>query len=369
MQNRFLTYSDKRYAYCHIAIFLTALVMVWYAKIGLQWWDFSGQQAICQYVLHGLNPYISHSANTIAQHHLPPIPEGWSTTPWGTVLGIPFYGGFLTLCQGQTLFLVMAAVTYALLTLTTLKVCGKSRYAALTVCVLGMVNYLRTVTSGNIGGMLCIFIIFSAMLRDKFRLLSALCLALAMIKPQVALLFCLFLLYEKRYIILLTAAAVDIVAWGAAAALTHTGMQTLLSDFIHCPVGVGQNQFYGIATMLSPILPNVKASMYISMMCGIIFAWLLRRHGIGPFLLATTFWCYSFGNEFTILLPVIYLAITRKNAILAYWASFATIACIAMEKLLTPVVADKASIVAMTVYLLILIGLYLLALRTHSPKN
>ena len=363
MQNRILTYFDKRYTYCHIAILLTVLAMVWYAKVGLQWWDFPGQQTICKYVIGGVNPYIPHSGAFLAQHHLPPIPYGWSTTPWGTVLGIPFYGGMLTLTQGQMLYLVMVIATYALFTLAVWKMCKQHRYAALVTCVLGMINYFRVMTGGNIGGMLCIFILFSAMLRDRCMLLSAICLALAMIKPQVALLFCLFLLYEKKYGVLLMAAAIDIAAWGIAAMLTHTSMLTLLHDFLLCPVGAAQHQFYGIATMLSPLLPDAKTTMYLSMLCGVSFAWLLRRYGIESFLLATTFWCYSFGNEFTILLPVVYMAITRRNIVLAAWASLATLICIFMEKLLVPLFADDARIVAMTAYLLILIAIYLWTLR------
>ena len=133
-----------------------------------------------------------------------------------------------------------------------------------------------------------------------------------MVKPQVALIFCLPLLLMRRFKILFIAAAIDIAAWLIVSLMVNTSPITLLTEFVAAGAG-GDKSYAGIFTLFTA--SNHNLAMELSMLAGIIYVCICHKFLSGckisafkffPACIAATFWSYSFYNDFYILiLPVI----------------------------------------------------------------
>ncbi len=129
------------------------------------------------------------------------------------------------------------------------------------------------------------------------------------------------LLLRKNFKVLFAAAAVDLAAWGVAALMTNQTPLKLLSESMAESAG-GKSVFSGLFTMLFP--DDKFFAMATGMFAGTIFIILIQRTSFGkekffwacPAFLSTTFFAYSFHNEFlALLLPALaclYLAARQK---------------------------------------------------------
>ncbi len=298
------------------AALAAALGMAWLLHDGLYWADFGGQWQICAYTNRGVNPYTQIGAAAPADAGIGAIPPGWSTSPWGCLLGNLFYAGFLPQEAAKIWFLVMgglvlAATAWSFYRRVDWRDHG-ARWPLLAVPLLSL-DYLYAIDQGNCGGMLCGLVLLALLWRDR-AWIAGICLAVAMIKPQVALPFCLCLLLDRRYRLLCVAAALDIAAWIAAAWMTGTGVLRLLAAFFGAGSGLGA-QFRGVCTLLGRWIPNDTVVLACSMCVGMAYVLLLthafckaRRTGalwfFVPACIASTVWCYSFLNDnFVMVLP------------------------------------------------------------------
>lgn len=293
---------------------LLAAVLLWYAKIGFTWDDIDGQWLMCRYFLKGVNPYVYVPVEELALKGLEPIPYGWSTSPWGCLLGLVFYAGFMPCEAAKIWFILLYTAAYILVCVYFARRYPLQKKAVWVLAAVGLVSYTFSMLHGNAGGVICLFLLMAWDLKDRHNLLAGLCLAFAMVKPQVSLLICLYLLFQKNYKALFVAAIVDIAAWLVVAIRLDSGMFELLADMLDSDVGCGY-QYNGIMTFLAPGLFSLSQTMYLSMAVGvaystILYAYIRRKLGNDnflkslPFFVATSFWCYSWGNEFLVLLPV-----------------------------------------------------------------
>ncbi|MBQ9479792.1 MAG: DUF2029 domain-containing protein, partial [Selenomonadaceae bacterium] len=154
---------------------------------------------------------------------------------------------------------------------------------------------------GNAGSILCCLLLICCVECDRRPILTGILLSLAMIKPQTALPFCILFLLQRRYKILLTAAAIDLGAWLIASALTATSPITLLIEMLNANVGGGKN-FSGLMMVFFPDEPT-KATC-LSMLIGVIFLVVMHRRStdtnflsMHPACVTVSFWSYTTGNE------------------------------------------------------------------------
>ena len=296
---------------CFVAscFLLIELQKVWYAaKFPL--FDFHGQWALCAYTLRGVDPYAITGVETPLIEEIGIIPLEWSTTPWGLVLGNFFYPGFLGFSEAvyyffllNILFLLWTALAVA----RNVKI-GLSKGTTFFVTLSAFfISFFISSYFGNAGAVICCLLILSCVLVDDLPILSGIFLAVAMVKPQIALPICFALLLRKNFKVLTVAAVIDFASWGAAAFMTNQSPITLLTEFLSINTG-GHTVFSGLFTLAFP--KDKLLAMTLSMFAGILFIWLTRRLGFKdekifwmcPACLATTFFAYSFHNEFFILL-------------------------------------------------------------------
>lgn len=354
-------------------LLLSVLILVWYCKMGLQWWDFEGQWTISTYFCNQLNPYLAHPFELLTTKGVGEIPVGWGTSPWGLLLGQLLYPGFLEYHYAQIYFVTLYFVLYAIALFYVWQAFPNQRTELLLFALLASVSYFRPMLSGNAGGIMCLLLLLSISLQHKSQTIAGVLLAFAMIKPQLALLFCLYFLLRKRYVLLFVACTVDVLSWVVAAFLLDTSIVQLLKDFLHYDIGEGV-QFAGIFTLA---FSSSSTAMLFSMLFGIIYAvvYYIFYKGRGqlvelaPFCVAASLWSYSWGNEYLVLLPVCLLSyqfyggttgtLRFRWAFLVPYTMFSVIIIIAITTVLAPITSLSAFHIAMTLYSIgLLIGVY-----------
>lgn len=363
---------------CAFYALLAVTILLWYTKMGLQWWDFEGQWIVANYLWHGLNPYVSVDPQVLIRHTLPTVPEGWGTSPWGLLLGQLFYPGYLSYDVARGYFLCLALLFFLLSGVAALRAFPRHRRHVVFLMLLASVAYIRPAQGGNAGGMLCLLVCWSLVLHRHHPLLAGLCLSVAMIKPQLALLFCLYMLLTRSWRTLLTVVVVDTAAWLVVALLLQESPLRLLFDFLAS--GIGSDGVYrGLFTLLPLSSAHSLWTMYASMLTGVLYVlWfyyrqaLLGRQTFSPLAVcvATTFWSYSWGGELLILLPLVvnsFLAASSQqgwqralNIFIIGYASMGVIIVIALTLLFEFTPAPSPFHTAMTLYLLLLIVIFCL---------
>ena len=261
--------------------------------------DFRGQWQLCAYTLHGIDPYPLRGVEEPLIEELGEIPAAWSTTPWGLILGNFFYPGFLNVRDAANYFLVLNIIV---LLITALVLNKFFRFSAIMLPAF-LASFFISMHFGNAGAVICCFLILSCIFADRLPILAGFLLGVAMIKPQVALPICFALLFRKNFKVLTVAALIDFAAWGIAAVMTNASPLQLLTEFFSIKTG-GNTVFSGLFTLAFP--EDKSLAMGLSMLAGIFFIWLTFKDKeyfwACPACLATTFFAYSFHNEFFILI-------------------------------------------------------------------
>ncbi|MBD3879581.1 MAG: DUF2029 domain-containing protein [Quinella sp. 1Q5] len=305
---------------CFIAnwFMLGELKKLWDAA-QIPFFDFHGQWALCAYTLHGIDPYAITGLASPTIKELGIIPAAWSTTPWGLILGNFFYPGFLSLEHAIIYFLIMNFFFLMIMA----HFLTKHFYFTLKALPAFLASFLISTHFGNAGAVICCMLILSCLLAEEKPILSGVLLSLAMIKPQVALPICFALLLRKNLKALIVAAVIDLSAWGIAALLTNQTPLTLLTEFLSVDTG-GGTAFAGLFTLA--FQENLSLAMGLSMLAGVVFVWLTfkdeKYFWACPACLATTFFAYSFHNEFFILVLPALLCIKLARTKSLWLAAF-----------------------------------------------
>lgn len=324
--------------------------------------DFLGQWKLCAYALRGIDPYPIIGAEVPAIKELGIIPEDWGTTPYGLLLGNLFYAGFLAMSTAAQIpstpmtigkdltayratnatfepaeiyFIVINGILLlatAIIIFQTFK--NLSHKFALPACLLAIFStaqLIPLVNTGNASSIICCLLILISFLQEDHPKLSGILLAFAMVKPQLALIFCLTLLLMRKFKIIFIAAAIDIAAWLIVSLMVNTSPIVLLTEFLSTGAG-GAKSYAGIFTLFTA--SNHSLAMGLSMLAGIIYVCIgykflseckISAFKFFPACIAATFWCYSFYNDFYILtLPAIvcvYVMIESKDFAIPFGAA------------------------------------------------
>ena len=324
--------------------------------------DLLGQWKLCAYALRGIDPYPLIGAEVPFVKELGIIPANWGTTPYGLLLGNLFYAGFLAMSTAElipstpfstskdlaayrvdnvafepaeiyfiALNVILLLATAVIIFQTFKNFSRKSAWTSAFLAIFSSLLMTPLINTGNAGGIICCLLILICLLQEDYPKLSGILLAFAMVKPQLALIFCVTLLLMRRFKIILIAAAIDITAWLIVSFMLQTSPITLLTEFLATGAG-GSNNYAGIFTLFTA--SDYRLAMLLSMFAGIVYVFIghkfLSDCKIGAFkffpaCIASTFWCYSFYNDFYILiLPIavcVYLMIESNEFTIPFGAA------------------------------------------------
>lgn len=277
------------------------------------WVDFEGQWIIDTYIFEHVNPYLPTTADVLQAHNLQKVPDDWGSSPWGLVLGQLFYAGWLPERAAALYFIGLYIGAFLFTTACALRRFRHHWRQVLLFAMLAVPTCSFSMMAGNAGALLALCLLWALFLSRSHGVLAGIALSLAMIKPQMALIFCLYLLLERRLLTVLVAAAIDTTALLLACLALHTSPWQLLADFTSCGIGNPADCFYGLLTLSADYLPY---SLYASMLLGCAYATAYyyrnyRRDSLtrlAPFCVAAAFWSYTWGLEMLVQLPLAMLA-------------------------------------------------------------
>lgn len=310
--------DKKNYTLNFLIIFsfliINIICIIIYLKRRVMISDFAGNRTICGYVLYGFNPY-NYIGKAPAVEGLGSVLYGFGNLPFGLLLGNLFYFGFLNYDMA---FLCYKILTVVLLFFTLFfayryfKKYFKSLYKLLFlyfVCFsVFSINLFGSLWIGNAGHLVCMCIIIAIFTIDDNKIISGIFLSLAMIKPQITVPFCIFCLLYKKFIPLLIAAIIDIIASFICAFLVKENVIDLFLDFLTHKTGGGMTS-YGIFTIFCR--SDYYRALFPSMLFGVILIFicykLLKCKSNNliifsiPALIANV-WSYTWSSDYYILI-------------------------------------------------------------------
>ena len=277
--------------------------------------DLKGQRIVCAYTLNGFDAYSFRGIETEAAPGLGVVGDGFHATPWGSLLGNVFYSGFLPSFEQSKIYYFI--VSFIMLLMASYffsrefeKISKEFMLIAFFVSITSL-DFLVSVHMGNAGCDICALILISWAVCDEHPYISGILMGFAMIKPQTALLFCLTMLFMKKFIPLIVAAVIDIAAWLCTSILVNKGMFELLKEFFMSP----DSQAMPHAGIFSLLSENQYIAMIMSMILGIAFVLMILKFlpkkvpdyfKIYPACIATNFWCYMNITEgYVLILPTV----------------------------------------------------------------
>ena len=344
-----------------IGLNFLACIIGW-LKIPHLYQDLLGQWKLCAYALRGIDPYPLIGVEIPAVEELGIIPKNLGTTPWGLLLGNLFYPGFLPMSIAAfipnepltigkdlnayreinimlepaeiyfiVLNVIMLLATAIIIFQTFKNLSRKLAWTSALLAIFSAVQLIPLINTGNASSVICCILILISFLQEDYPKLSGVLLAFAMVKPQLALIFCVTLLLMRQFKILLIAAAIDISAWLIVSFMTKIAPFVLLTEFLATGAG-GDTSYAGIFTLFTA--SNHHLAMGLSMLAGIIYVFVghkflseckISAFKFFPACIASTFWCYSFYNDFYILiLPAmicVYIMIETKDFVVPFGAA------------------------------------------------
>lgn len=297
--------------------------------------DFVGQWRLTAYACRGIDPYPLIGLDHAIIESIGIIPKGWGTSPWGLLLGNIFYPGYMTLENAMYYFVVINIV---LICITALCVARKIKHISIQLstysffCAFFSFWFFFSFNQGNAGGCICCLLVLVCLYYDTHPFFSGVLLGLTMIKPQISLIVCLAFLFLRNYRVVIVSFTVVCLSMLVVSGLVHNNPINILNEFLNA--GIGNNQNYsGIFTLF--FIEKPLLAMSLSIMTGIVFVCILnylipknlwKPFCLFPACLAATFWCYSFYNDFYILLlPLVvslYSILYVDNKILLFISFF-----------------------------------------------
>jgi hypothetical protein len=244
--------------YLKIAIFAFFILALGYWGVGLYFFPSNGMQQWMDsesvdkhhgsdaeprwqenaYLLLGKNPY-----NLMSQKDTPIEGIGMegkgmpATMPWAPFLTQFIFPGFLPFSNavlwGMAVFIGIFVIVCFLVYNLVLKKFNNPLIALLVVAmILAQYTFAPELKWLNIGGHIAGLLLIACLLDDKkYGILIGILLAIAMCKPQIALLFFLPHLARKNYKIIITSIVVVVVPWLVNAIMFSQNPITMLLDY------------------------------------------------------------------------------------------------------------------------------------------
>lgn len=250
------------------------------------------------------------------------LPPNSATLPWSRILGIVIHPGFLpkewAFVYGTILYAALAVVT---IYCVARKMCQynvmDSRTTIIMTITIMLMSFYWTdaVLIMNNACVVVLLLILVAIECDRNEYVSGILMAFAMIKPQIALLFYITLLFKRKYKTIITSALIVCGAWIFYLFWVGGNPVTQIMDVIGLSQGErpADHIWYGLMDILVRRGYSGTVSMICSMLLGIVLTIVLTivvlnsRYAENPFVLYSipaffsTVWCYKSETDLLIL--------------------------------------------------------------------
>jgi len=197
--------------------------------------DFRWRWQECAYTLRGINPMDVVKGVVPVNDAIGALPPNAGTVPWGYALGNVLTFGFLPYSYAK----IIGMLTFPLLCLIagfyTFKYVSRSTgnrlFGVLAALLIPCVpTWVGSFGLGNGGATLSCLLLLMVLFVDQKPYLAGVLLGVATIKPQLAGIFYLSLLMQKRVKTLITASSLVAVSWLVAALLTDSSPLAMLLE-------------------------------------------------------------------------------------------------------------------------------------------
>lgn len=291
----------------------------------------------CACILHGVYPM------DITLGRIPPIEEFGvfdhtiTNTPWSYLLTNILYPGFLPWIAARIWSICLftaCAVLCALLLYKNLFQSSRNKLLSIFLCIQLFVHFGWGSSLNKLNnGMFCVLAIITVLIlmeyyphTTKNEVLIAFLMVIAMLKPQVALLFYIPLLIRKYYKSIFLSGGILLASWLGLSAITHLPPLTILLEQFQ----VGVDSKYTAAYVYCGILDfltrfGIRASLVMlieaAIFIPIVFILCYRfRHASSWVIFSVPalfmlFWCYHHNTEVQIvgilMVSIAYLLFTE----------------------------------------------------------
>lgn len=296
------------------------------------------------YVLLGINPF--HIIHTPAESIdiIGTLPEYSGTVPWAFLLGNVFTFSFLPFGIARILQMLMHGVVGLLTVVSAYKHLENNTKEASNTLRLAVILAAVTLNGylfgafkwGNYGGLCSMVLVMAVVMLDKKPYLAGVLIGIASIKPQLAFLFYITLLIEKRFKTFFVASVIPLVSWIMASVLTKTSpIKFLLQMQTQAEVGYGEQQ-YGLFDFLAQGggIDNNQAlllSAAVGIIATIVGGFIMKKYKAPPIYaysftaLISLFWFYKQPHDYPIIMLImlafLHLISDKKLTRLGRWVS------------------------------------------------
>ena len=273
--------------------------------------------------LHHINPMdvvLSRPVDLSSLEYQVDMHHSITTVPWSYTLSNLIYPGFLPKEAALYWCLILFLVCSLILVLTGLI---KSEKGALLPPLLTIAVWAShsgwgsNISYANTGMFtcLCLIAVFRQLQRDKTLytdILIGIGMAIAMLKPQIALLFFIPLLYGKRFRSIILSACIVIASWLGTACLTSASPIGILLDQFHVGASLNETSLYTYYGLLTPLSSHGVSTTAILLLQACIFVplafylgWKFRHAPLDQqfalIAFLTALWCYHHNMDLPIL--------------------------------------------------------------------
>lgn len=239
-----------------------------------EFYDFKEHWKASAYILNGIDPFTA--VNAPVNSEIGQMMENFISVPWSYLMSTIMAPGFLpyNIAQIYGMLFFAALVIFDVICLNKIfeKVFGNHSPLWIGIFILAMPRLAAVWIQGNNAILVSSFLIymFYFVIEDK-DYIAGVFLAFAMVKPQVALLFCIPLLFRKKFKTVFSATAIVLVFW----AITLVILQQNPIESISLTLERGMNQdgdtrYAGIMNFLTLYGMPRGTVMKMSMAVGII---------------------------------------------------------------------------------------------------
>lgn len=295
-----------------------------------EFYDYKEHWKASAYILNGIDPFTAVRSASVPE--IGQMMENFISVPWSYLMSTIMAPGFLpyNIAQIYGMVFFIALVVFDIICLNKIfeKVFNNHSPLWIGIFILAMPKLAAVWIQGNNAIMVSSFLIYMFyFVIDNKDFIAGVFLAFAMVKPQVALIFCIPLLFQKRFKTIFSAAAIVLVFW----AITLVILQQNPIESISLTLERGMNQegdtrYAGIMSFLTLYGIPRGTAMKMSMIVGIVIeliaiVFLMRRRktestefNIYIMFAATSIisslWMYSSPGDYVVQASMILLLIS-----------------------------------------------------------
>lgn len=305
-------------------------------EYGISAWDYAWVWKECACALRGMDVVqaIRQGAYIDGIGQMPAIS---ATVPWGRIMGNVIHPGFLTLegavIYARVLYLLAGIVALFLIAkkLISYNIFSKKMTIGLAICIFCMPFYWTdAIELMNNACVVSLLLMIAVLASEKNEYFAGVCLALAMMKPQIALLFYITFLLTKKIKTIFVSGVILIISWGIYLLLVGGNpIIQVLEIFGQQDQKTADFIWFGLMDFLVKLGIGGTGAMICSMLVGIIgtvildFLILKSEFFDNNFLLFSvpaffsTVWCYKSETDLLILIipSVIIFFVFQKKGI------------------------------------------------------